>query len=273
MRQLLWFLIPALAPAQAPVMDMLNSVAWQQTAVEHTACYLQAWNSARRALPAALKDKSWTAALEQSGNFRKLPPAIIVDIDETVLDNSPGQARQMLDGQGAFDPAIWKAWTAEKAAKALPGAADFVRLAAARRVTVFYVTNRGPEEQDDVRANLRAEGFPVAETGKPAIGDTLLMAGEKPDWTSDKSSRRAIVARFYRVIMLAGDDLNDFVPARVSLAERQARVAGRESWWGERWIVLPNPMYGSWADALAGYERNLTPAEAQKRKLAALQRR
>jgi acid phosphatase len=73
--------------------------------------------------------------------------------------------------------------------------------------------------------------------------------------------------------MLAGDDLNDFVPARVSLAERQARVAGRESWWGERWIVLPNPMYGSWADALAGYERNLTPAEAQKRKLAALQRR
>lgn len=260
-------------PAQTPpVMDALNSVTWAQTSVEFRANALQAWRSARLTLPKALKDRKWTAALEQTGNFRKLPPAIIVDIDETVLDNSPGQARFLLDGNGRYNQKVWAEWTAERKAKAIPGAVEFLRDAAAKGVTVFYVTNRGASEDANSRANLQAEGFPLKAAALGDIGDTVLTSGEKPEWTSDKSIRRALIAKYYRIILLCGDDLNDFLSARVSAAERNAQSKPYDAWWGERWIILPNSSYGSWEDTLYGFERSLTPLQIQERKLKSLRR-
>ena len=260
------------AAQTAAVMDGLNATAWVQSSVEYRASALQAWLSARLSLPRALKDKKWTAALEQTGKFTKLPPAIIVDIDETVLDNSPGQARFLLEGNGRYDPGTWMKWTAEKRARAVPGSAEFLSEAAAKGVTVFYVTNRSAQEGPDTRDNLKAQGFPWKDQAAGDIGDVLLLSGEKPDWTSDKGTRRAIVARYYRILLLGGDDLNDFFPARLAPAERAAKAAAYEKWWGERWIILPNPMYGSWEDSLLGFDRKLTPAEVQARKLKALRR-
>jgi acid phosphatase len=253
-------------------MDGLNATAWVQTSVEYRASALQAWRSARLSLPRAMKDKKWTAALEQTGKFKKLPPAIIVDVDETVLDNSPGQARFLLEGNGRFDSSAWMKWTGEKRAKAVPGAVEFLTEAAAKGVTVFYVTNRGPQEADATRDNLKALGFPWKDAAAADIGDVLLLGGEKPEWTSDKSSRRAFLARHYRILLLGGDDLNDFFPARLSPAERSAKAAAHEAWWGERWIILPNPMYGSWEDSLYDFNRKLTTAEVQALKLKALRR-
>ncbi|WP_321472344.1 HAD family acid phosphatase [uncultured Paludibaculum sp.] len=264
------FTYPALLPAQ--VTDALNSVAWTQTSVEFRGNALQAWRSARLSLPRALKDKKWTAAVEQTGNFRKLPPAIIVDIDETVLDNSPGQARFLLDGNGRYTMDAWMKWTSERKAKAIPGAAEFLREAASRGVTVFYVTNRGPKEEANSRANLEAEGFPLKAAALGDIGDTVMMAGEKPEWTSDKGIRRALIAKYYRIILLCGDDLNDFIPARLTVAERATKAKPYESWWGERWIILPNSSYGSWEDTLYGFDRSLAPQAIQERKLKSLRR-
>jgi len=252
-------------------MDGLNATAWTQTSVEYRAVALQTWRSARLSLPKALKDKKWTAALEQTGQFRKLPPAIVVDVDETVLDNSPGQARFLLDGNGRYTREIWMKWTAERRARAVPGAAEFLREASAKGVTVFYITNRGAHEEADTRANLEAEGFPVKQA-VAEIGDTVLMGGEKPEWTPDKSVRRALLARHYRILMLCGDDLNDFFAARIPLAERATKAREHEGWWGERWIMLPNAMYGSWEDALYGYDRTLDPATVQQKKLRGLRR-
>lgn len=260
----------AAPPQNLASMDALNATAWVQTSVEYRASALQAWRSARLSLPRALKDKKWTAALEQTGKFKKLPPAIIVDVDETVLNNSPGQARFLVEGNGRYDPAMWMKWTAEKRALAVPGAAEFLREAAAKGVTVFYVTNRGVKEAADTKENLVAQGFPWKDQTAGGIGDVLLLAGEKPEWTSDKAPRRAFVAKYYRILFLGGDDLNDFFPARLTPEERASKAAAYEKWWGERWIILPNPMYGSWEDSLLGFDRKLTPAEAQARKLKAL---
>ncbi|MBI4889953.1 MAG: acid phosphatase [Acidobacteria bacterium] len=257
---------------QAAVMDVLNATAWVQTSVEYRASALQAYRSAGQSLPKALKDRNWTAALEQTGKFRKLPPAIIVDVDETVLDNTPGQARFLLEGNGRYDRNIWMSWTEEKRAKAVPGAVKFLSDAAARGVTVFYVTNRVPQEAAATEANLKAEGFPWKGAAAGGLGDVLLLAGEKPEWTSDKSARRAAVAAHYRVIFLCGDDLNDFFSACLKPAERTAKAAEHETWWGERWIILPNPMYGSWEDALFDYDRKLSGAVVQEKKLKALRR-
>jgi acid phosphatase len=264
--------IPAAASAQA-VMDGLNATAWVLTSAEYRASALQAWRSARLSLERALKDKRWTAALEQSGGARRLPPAIIADIDETVLDNSPAQARFLLEGNGRYSPQQWEQWTAESRAEPVPGAREFLAGAASRGVTVFYISNRGPKEAEATRRNLLEKGFPFRETTAGDLGDALLLRGERPEWDSDKSSRRAAVAARYRVVMLCGDDLNDFFPARLKPEERREKARAYDAWWGERWIILPNPMYGSWEDALYDFDRMLPPAGVQQRKLKALRTR
>jgi acid phosphatase len=266
----------ALSGQDQPSRDALNATLWQQQSVEYRAGAIQAWRAAAHALPLALKDKSWTASLEQQAlpakQWKKLPPAIIVDVDETVLDNSPGQARFLTEGDGRYSVKLWQAWTAERRANAVPGAARFLDDARRRGVTVFYVTNRGNDEADATRANLEAQGLPVAGA-RGGLGDTLLLRGERPDWVSDKSSRRLAVAAHYRIILLGGDDLNDFFPARISPAERLAKALPYEGWWGVRWIILANPMYGSWEDSLLDFDRALSPAQASERKLRLLKQK
>lgn len=260
-------------PAAAQVsMDTLNAVAWTQTSVEYRASAMQAWSAARSALPRALKQRNWSAALEQTGNFRKLPPAIIVDIDETVLDNSPAQARFLLEGDGRFDRGKWEQWTQEGAAKPVPGAVEFLREAAARGVTIFYLSNRAATESAGTLANLSRHGFPIAPQARGSLGDSVLLRDEKEGWGGDKTTRRKAVAEHYRIIMLCGDDLGDFLPARKSREERDRDTAAYMGWFGQRWIILPNPMYGSWEDTLSSFDRSLSAEQARQNKLKALRR-
>lgn len=270
MRYLLLLLaVPAVAQVS---MDTLNAVAWVQTSVEYRASAMQAWTAASAALPKALKDRKWSAAIEQTGKFKKLPPAIIVDIDETVLDNSPVQARFLLEGDGRFDRATWEKWTQEGAAKPVPGAVEFLNLAASRGVTVFYVSNRSAAESAGTLANLNRHGFPITAEARGGLGDSVLLRDEKEGWSGDKTSRRQAVAAHYRIIMLCGDDLGDFLPARKSREQRDADTAKYMDWFGQRWIVLPNPIYGSWEDTLANFDRSLPAAQARQGKLKALRR-
>jgi acid phosphatase len=126
------------------------------------------------------------------------------------------------------------------------------------------VTNRDTAEETGVRHNLDKLGFPVITDG-----DNVLLRGEKPEWTSDKSSRRAFVAASYRILLLLGDDLNDFTNAREKTqAERDAIVAERKDWWGSRWIMIPNPMYGSWERAAIGTTG--TPCEQLQKRIEVL---
>lgn len=239
----------ATAPAGVSAPDEnLNAVVWMQSALEYEATALQAFRLASLQLDAALRDSSWTAAIEQANDLSALPPAVIVDVDETVLDNSFYQARMVRDDT-AFSLGTWDAWVDEERAIAIPGAREFAQYAAGRGVTVFYVTNRTANIEEATRRNLAAEGFPL-----PAEVDTVLTRGERPEWkASAKGPRRAYVAQAYRVLLLVGDDLGDFVAdASGTPEERRARTAPYESWWGRKWIMLPNPSYGSWERAVIG---------------------
>src|SRR5918993_2245917 len=133
---------PAATPAASTAThENLNAVLWMQTALEFEAAAVQAYRLAILQRDAALADPRWTAAIEQQGDPSQLPAAVIVDVDETVLDNSYYQARLIRDNR-VFANDTWDMWVAEGRATAVPGALDFSRAAAKKGVTVFYVTNR-----------------------------------------------------------------------------------------------------------------------------------
>jgi acid phosphatase len=247
---------PAAGPKN-PVHENLNAVLWMQTALEYEASALGAYRLASLQLVTALQDKSWTAALEQPGDAAGLPPAVILDVDETVLDNSYYQARQVRDNT-AFAAETWDRWCQEARATAIPGAVEFTQDAAKRGVTVFYITNRTAKVEDATRRNLAALGFPLRTDV-----DTVLTRRERPEWeASPKGPRRAHVAASHRVLLLIGDDLGDFVvDASGTPAQRAERTSPQRDWWGRRWIMLPNPTYGSWERALVGTAKDAIAAK------------
>jgi acid phosphatase len=186
-----------------------------------------------------------------------------------MLDNGPFEGRMAREGR-TFDEATWTAWVEAAAAPPMPGALDFGRLCAARGVKIFYVTNRDhdPEGPATLR-NLAASGLPV-----DAPADVLLMRGERPEWGSDKSSRFAEIARGHRVLLVLGDDLNDFLAGvrDASIEERRAKAEAAAERWGTSWFVLPNPIYGSFLRAVDhGLPEGASAEERLRRKHARLE--
>ncbi len=258
---------PVAAPAVS-ANENVHAVLWTQTAAEFRALALQTYASARQALAPALADSAWTADTEQlrAGAYESLPPAVVLDVDETVLDNSAYQAR-LVQTNGQYDRGSWKAWVEEQAATPVPGAVEFTLAAQNLGVTVVYLTNRRADEEDATRANLAALGFPLA-----AKFDAVLTRGETPgDEGSDKAARRRLVAERFRVLAYLGDNLGDFVSGTDgSVAERAAAVAAYDDWWGTRWFVFANPQYGGWESALFDGDYSLSREQRLQRKVEAL---
>ena len=249
-----------------PANDLLNAVLWMQRSVEYKASALTAFALARLRLDQALTDPSWTAApKEQTGAYQTLPPAVILDIDETILDNSGYQAWMTLKDT-TFDPKTWNAYVNTVSSVAIPGAVEFSKYAAGRGVKVFYVSNRTAEEEPATRKNLEKAGFPLDDKL-----DTVLMAREKPDWGSAKGTRRAHVARSYRVLLNLGDNFGDFVDEyRGTEAERLKVLEEHKDRWGREWIMLANPSYGSFESAPYKHDFKLSNGDKRKAKRGVL---
>ncbi|MGH8053637.1 MAG: 5'-nucleotidase, lipoprotein e(P4) family [Stenotrophomonas sp.] len=230
--------------------DNLNAVLWVQRSQEYRASTLQTWAMAAAQLDRALADPTWTALLpDEGGNHQsgKLKPAVVVDVDETVLDNSPYQARLVRDGS-SYNDATWEAWVDEQKAEPVPGAVQFAQAAAAKGVTMIYISNRTAAMKDVTIANLRKVGLPVADDsvylglGTPVPGCT--------EHGSEKGCRRQLVAQNYRVLMQVGDQFTDFLQVEDNtLAARDALLDKHQRWIGSRWWILPNPTYGGWEGA------------------------
>jgi acid phosphatase len=240
--------------------ELLNATLWRRSSAEYVAVALQTYRLARVNLDQALADPQWSAPLEQTGEAASLPPAIIVDLDETVLDNTSYEVR-IIHRLGSYSPDSFADWCREVNAPAIPGARDFLDYAAAKGVTVFYYSARKESLRDCTTRNLRELKLPFADETR-----LLLIDG------SSKADHRARLARQYRILLLVGDNLEDFVAgskvepsARRDLAQRHAQR------WGREWIVLPNPMYGHWEAACYGFDYQLSRAEQLRRKLLELQ--
>jgi 5'-nucleotidase (lipoprotein e(P4) family) len=216
---------------------------WYQTSAEMRALYYQAYNIARLMLDRSLDNPS------------AKPRAIITDIDETILDNSPYNARQVFSNE--VYPTGWREWVELAQAQALPGAVEFLRYAESKGVHVFYISNRKLEERAATIKNLTAAGF-------PSVTEERLLLLEKEN---SKESRRKKISDKYNVVLLLGDNLNDFTDIfeRRSVAERSAEVDRLKDEWGRKFIVLPNPYYGDWEAAL--YEYNFRRSDEEKDRL------
>jgi acid phosphatase len=264
------------APAAEPVVasaatgpaanDGLNATAWFQTSVEYRLVAGETYRSALAQLDKAIKTPDWDALAndDRQTPARGLPPAIIVDIDETVLDNSPYQARLIRSGK-SFDDAAWLQWINEQSAAPIPGALEFLQAAAHRGVTIFYVSNRDLPQTPATLENLRKRGFPVNDASQVMLRGTVVAGCDQAG--SGKGCRRQLVGRGHRVLMQFGDQLGDLVTIADNTPEgREQTVTPYLGWIGERWFVLPNPMYGSWLPALYDNDSKL-PDDQRRQKI------
>jgi acid phosphatase len=250
--------------ATRPAHEGLNAVLWTQTSAEYAANTLQAYRQAVANLDPALADTQWTAAVEQGGNPAGLPPAVMLDLDQTVLDTSPYNARIILE-YGSHSAQRFAEWCRNTTAPAVPGVKAFVDHAVARGITVFYVSARAEALRECTSRNLRALGLPL-----PGQENLLLNDGTA---ATSKTRQRAGVATQYRLLLLLGDNLDDFIDGSKSDPEtRRALVGQHADRWGKEWIVLPNPMYGYWEAALYGFDFRLPRDQRLDRLLRQLQR-
>ena len=218
----------------------LWSSLFQQKSAEYQAPCLQAFNIAQ------LK-------VDQAGQQpHNKPLAIVTDIDETFLDNSPYAVHRALQGKD-YSPETWNQWTAKGIADTLTGGLAFFKYAAAKNITIFYITNRDEQERAGTLANLQRFGFPNADNQH-----LILRQG-----SSSKESRRQQVANTHEIILLMGDNLSDFSMLfdKQTTAQRAANVQQLKNEFGKKFIVLPNTNYGGWEDAIYGNSHNLTPAQ------------
>lgn len=243
-----------------------SATLWAQNSAEYRALTTSVYRMAASNLSLAVEDSYWTAYPEQEdGAIRKLRPAIILDVDETVLNNVAFQAR-MIEQNSSFDLEQWNNWVMEAKADPVPGAVDFTTHAAKKGIAIFYVTNREAKVEEGTRKNLKALGFPI-----PADEDRILSNNERQNWTSAKTERRAFVAENHRILMIFGDDLNDFVSAKdITQKERKKLVEQHSDKWGRQWFILPNPVYGSWESALHNFDSSLSPSQIDSVKEARL---
>lgn len=204
-----------------------QAVLWQQNAGEYRALCFQAYNTAKLRLDLALSNPEF--------NGKKL--AIITDIDETVMDNSPYNAKLILT-DAEYTKEEWVNWGSKQSALAVPGATSFLNYAKSKGVEVFYISNRFEEQLSATINNMKAIDFPYADEQH-----VFLMSS-----TSDKQPRFENVLKEHTVVLFMGDNLTDFTSKfRVNTTEeRNAITNSLQADFGVKFIVLPNPMYGDW---------------------------
>lgn len=231
---------------------------YMQKAGEYRALAYQAYNIARWQLDADFDMKNVKRLPKAE---RNKPRAVMVDIDETVLDNSPAQA-MAIKNRTPFNLKDWYAWGEMRKAKAIPGAVDFAKHAKSLGAKVFFVSNRDEVQKQATIDNLKSVGF-------PDVGDdnVLLKTAE-----SSKEARRQIILQKYRIVMFIGDNLDDHsnVFEKKSVDDRFAEVDKAKDLFGKRYIMLPNAMYGTWENAIYGYGR-LTEDQKTEKRLNALE--
>lgn len=242
----------------------LYSTLWALTAAEYEASTSTVYKSAMLQLAQAKADTTWTAALEQKQNLNDrsvsstLIPAVVLDIDETVLSNALYFARLMSDDEeiarGSFDN-----WVAEARATALSGVIEYIKEAKRQGVAVIYLTNRAcrkradnddpcPQRTDTI-ANLENAGLPPL-----GPDDLVLLRNQQTGWTGEKSIRRSFICENYRILQIFGDNLGDFAPklgaSGLTPNQRKEESKQYQDKWGSKWFMLPNPIYGAWLNAL-----------------------
>lgn len=206
----------------------LGSYLWYQTSGEFRALCYQAYNLAKVLLARDLENK-----------YRG-KRAVVFDIDETVFDNSYGGAWEVQNNI-AWNKELLNRWIALKKAEAIPGAKEFIQFAVDNKVEVIFISNRLESQKDDTLENFKRLGIPAKK-------ENMYFMGR--EWSKEK--RRLEVLSKYHVVLYFGDNLGDFHKDwdDKTSEERRALVDQHKDEFGDKFIILPNPLYGDWEKSL-----------------------
>jgi 5'-nucleotidase (lipoprotein e(P4) family) len=229
----------AALPQNIAVTGKLFASLYQQRAAEYRALCLQAFNIAR-------------LRVDENPASSSKPKAIITDIDDTILDNSPYEVHQTLQGKD-YESATWYQWTGRSAADTVPGAPSFLKYASSKGIIIFYITNRDERERASTLLNLEKFNLPNADN------DHLILR----QGISSKEARRQQVAATHDIILLMGDNLADFSSLfdKKTIAEREQNTNTLAAEFGKKFIIIPNPVYGDWESGVYKYSNTLTTAQ------------
>lgn len=220
---------------------LVMATLWYQQSAEMKALYHQCYNWATRLLDENLE--------KSKSNLKK---AVVVDIDETLLDNSPFEVKCIEEGKG-YSSESWKNWTDKSIAKALPGALEFCNYAKSKNVEIFYISNRKINEVETTSKNLIDLGFPY-------VDDKHIIFRTEDN---SKKTRREVVSKDYEIILLIGDNLTDFS----EIFEHRDSSLGfklveeNKADFGSKFIMLPNPMYGEWESAIYNNDNKIPDSQ------------
>ncbi len=211
----------------------LFATVFQQKSAEYRALCFQAYNIARYRLD------NYKPATNK-------PLAIITDLDETVLDNSSYAVQQGLKGKD-YEPASWNEWTAKGMADTMPGSVSFLKYAASKGVSIFYITNREEKDKAGTLKNLKLFRMPNADSNHIMLRQNI----------SSKEARRQKVNVTHEIVLMLGDNLSDFsiLFDKKTADERMRNTNFSASDFGNRFIVLPNPVYGDWESVIYNYNK------------------
>ena len=220
---------------------------WMRTSAEYRALAYQGYNVAINAVKMAVTDPS----------HQRKPLAIVLDADETVVDNTKLMGESIVNGNGRFDAPWWRQAVHQGKSQAMPGAVEFLNEVHKQGVEIFYVSNRyAPVNYDATVQNFKALGF-------PSVDKDHVLLFEKD---SDKQPRFDMIAKKYYVVVYMGDNAGDFPIGTKgkTLAERNGIIDAHKEDFGTTFVVFPNPAYGSWVSALAKGYQNLSPEEQKQ---------
>ena len=252
------------------ISSRLYALLWMQNTAEYQAVARQAYAAATYQIDKALADSSWTALDDTTGKIASKKPAVILDVDETVLRNTPYGA-WTIRNRKSWSQQGWLEWCQLEAAEPVPGVVDYIQFAVTKGVHIIYLTNRSDTVATATRNNLSTAGL-IPDTDKVTLyfkEDEERLGGRFRK--TGKTFRRKQAEKEYRVIQLFGDSLGDFTGnGHLSMTERRALVDVNQSRWGRYWFMLPNPEYGSWNASLKDYQR-LDETKAFAKEMEALQ--
>ena len=241
---------------RGPADDNMDAVIWLQSSATYAGVTTSIYNRAE----SLLRD------VAQSSDQRLSRLSIVMDLDETVLDNSAYQAQLIVD-RTTYTSETWDQWVSLRSAGSVPGAVEFIQTALSLGFSVDFITNRSCRvrlgaddpcpQKEDTLANLRTIGIDTTKTTlalrsetPPAHCRALLTPSERSDgrWSSDKTSRRSCVQHDHEILMLFGDQIGDFTEEHETAAKDAGREIAKEhaDKWGKSWFMLPNPTYGNW---------------------------
>ena len=212
--------------------SLLGTV-WVRNSGEYRALCYQAFNDGSHYFKEVASDKKMTG--------KRL--AVVVDLDETMLDNSAYAAWQVVNGKG-YSKESWERWVASEKATEVPGAVAFANTVVDNGGEIFYISNRSAKQNQSTINNMVALGFPMA--------DNTHVLG-KVDSSDKKARVDSVKAKGFTIVTFAGDNLDDFdstVHRRLN-TERKEHVNATKDEYGSRRIILPNPNYGGFDGGVA----------------------